>query len=115
MPQNTAEWVAIVTALTALVGVAVGLAKVYRVNPSDEAHAAETWESIAAKSGSRISKILDELMATEQKFLVVLRGAGILTRQLKREGHIPDWDVYSYEDELSDGRKPKRRSAIDEE
>ena len=115
MPQNTAEWIAIISAFAALVGVAVGLLKIYRVSPIDEAHAAETWESIAAKAASRVSEILDQLMAKHQEVLILVRGANILTRQLKREGFIPDWNVFAYKDELSDGRKPKRRSAIDEE
>ena len=118
MPQNTAEWIAIISAFAALFGVAVGLLNIYRVSPIDEAHAAETWESIAARSASRVSEILDQLMAVQQELLIVVRGANVLTRQLKQEGHISDWNVFAYKDELSDGRKPpgsKRRSAIDEE
>lgn len=107
MPQSILEWVSLIAGLTALAGVILTIVKVFRINPMDEASAADIWESTASRSATRASQLLDQLMDKEQEVLIIVRGAGVLTRQIKRLGEEPDWNIFAYKDEIT---KSKTRS-----
>jgi hypothetical protein len=96
MPATISDWVTLIASVTALVGVVISFTKAIRISKKEDAEAVDLYEQVAARSATRISTLMDEKMALEQELKQWMRGANLLSIQLRGLGETPCWDIFEH-------------------